>query len=56
MNSSVKGPAIIVEPTTSIVIEPKWTAIVDQQGSLLLQALDLKTKVINQSYSCYKKI
>lgn len=32
----VTGPAVIEEPTTTIVIEPDWTAKVDVSGSYLL--------------------
>ncbi|CAG0968005.1 N-methylhydantoinase A [Rhizobiaceae bacterium] len=34
--ASVKGPAIIEEVTTTIVIEPGWTATLDASGSYLI--------------------
>jgi N-methylhydantoinase A len=33
---SVAGPAIIEEPTTTIVIEPDWTAVLHETGSYIL--------------------
>jgi N-methylhydantoinase A len=33
---SVAGPAIIEEPTTTIVIEPGWTAVLHETGSYIL--------------------
>ena len=34
--ATIKGPAIIEEVTTTIVIEPKWTARLDASGSYVL--------------------
>ena len=34
--ATIKGPAIIEEVTTTIVIEPKWTARLDVSGSYVL--------------------
>ncbi len=34
--SKVEGPAIIEEVTTTIVIEPGWTAVLDESGSYLI--------------------
>ncbi|MGA8649314.1 MAG: hydantoinase/oxoprolinase family protein [Xanthobacteraceae bacterium] len=34
--ATIKGPAIIEEVTTTIVIEPKWTARLDASGSYLI--------------------
>ena len=34
--ASIAGPAVIEEPTTTIVIEPGWTARLDASGSYLL--------------------
>ena len=33
---SIKGPAIIEEVTTTIVIEPGWTAKLDASGSYVI--------------------
>ena len=34
--ATIKGPAIIEEVTTTIVIEPKWTARLDVSSSYIL--------------------
>ena len=34
--ATIKGPAIIEEVTTTIVIEPRWTARLDVSGSYVL--------------------
>jgi N-methylhydantoinase A len=38
VGSRVAGPAIIEEVTTTIVIEPGWTARLDQSGSYVITA------------------
>ena len=42
--ATVKGPAIIEEITTTIVIEPGWTARLDESGSYLITRTGKKTK------------
>jgi N-methylhydantoinase A len=37
VGSSVTGPAIIEEVTTTIVIEPGWTAQLDESGSYVMK-------------------
>jgi len=37
LNESVSGPAIIVEPTSTIVIEPGWCGELQSNGNLLLK-------------------
>ena len=45
--ATIKGPAIIEEVTTTIVIEPKWTARLDVSGpGLWLAALGLVAGVM----------
>ena len=34
--AKIKGPAVIEEVTTTIVIEPGWTAVLDASGSYLI--------------------
>ena len=34
--AKIVGPAIIEEVTTTIVIEPKWTAVLDATGSYVI--------------------
>ena len=34
--ATIKGPAVIEEVTTTIVIEPGWTATLDASGSYLI--------------------
>ena len=38
----VKGPAVIEEVTTTIVIEPGWTAVLDESGSYLITRKEAK--------------
>lgn len=38
----VKGPAVIEEVTTTIVIEPGWTAVLDETGSYLITRKEAK--------------
>ncbi len=40
---SLKGPALIVESTSSIVLEVGWTATIDLKGNLLMRTLNSKT-------------
>ena len=42
--ASVSGPAIIEEVTTTIVIEPGWTALLDASGSYLITRNRKKAK------------
>jgi N-methylhydantoinase A len=35
----IKGPAVIEEETTTIVIEPGWTATLDKSGSYVITAV-----------------
>ena len=41
---TVIGPAIIIEPTGTIVVEPHWQATVNQHNHLILQHLVLKNQ------------
>lgn len=34
---SVKGPAVIIEPTSTTVVRPEWTLLVDANKSMVLQ-------------------
>jgi N-methylhydantoinase A len=34
--ATIKGPAIIEEVTTTVVIEPKWSARLDPSGSYVI--------------------
>ena len=40
----IKGPAIIIEPTGTNVIEPEWSASVDEMGNLILERLVEKSR------------
>ncbi|MFC6734177.1 hypothetical protein ACFQH3_17970 [Haladaptatus sp. GCM10025707] len=40
VNASVEGPAIIEEPTTTIVVNPAWTARLDESGVYELTKAD----------------
>lgn len=40
--ATVKGPAVIEEVTTTIVIEPGWTAVLDETGSYLITRKETK--------------
>ncbi|KAF0175247.1 MAG: N-methylhydantoinase A [Rhodobacteraceae bacterium] len=40
--ATVKGPAVIEEVTTTIVIEPGWTAVLDESGSYLITRKEAK--------------
>lgn len=42
--AAIKGPAIIEEVTTTIVIEPGWTARLDASGSYIITASRRKTQ------------
>jgi N-methylhydantoinase A/oxoprolinase/acetone carboxylase beta subunit len=33
----IDGPAIVEEPTSSVVVPPKWTASVDQRLNLIIR-------------------
>jgi len=41
---ALKGPAIITEPTGTIIVEPGWEAAVNPQGHLILTALGHETR------------
>ena len=36
VGAKIKGPAVIEEVTTTIVVEPGWTAVLDESGSYLI--------------------
>ncbi|MDR9394014.1 MAG: hydantoinase B/oxoprolinase family protein [Roseovarius sp.] len=42
--ATVKGPAVIVEPTGTNVVEPGWAASVDAMGNLLLERIAAKPR------------
>ena len=46
--ASLEGPALILETTGCIVLEPGWRASVDQQGSLLLYAITADSIITRQ--------
>ena len=35
-NTVIKGPAMILNKTSTILVEPEWTAVVDRLGNLQL--------------------
>lgn len=41
---SIAGPAIIIEPTSTIVVEPGWMALMNKYRHLILSQTDLETK------------
>ncbi len=43
---SLTGPALIIEETSSIVLEEGWNAIIDSNGCLLLRAINPDTNTI----------
>ncbi len=47
----VSGPAIITEPTGTIVIEPEWSASVNAFGHILLQKNTVKDLVVSHQNS-----
>ena len=36
VGAKIKGPAVIEEVTTTIVVEPGWTAVLEESGSYLI--------------------
>jgi 5-oxoprolinase (ATP-hydrolysing) len=43
--ATVTGPAIIIEPTGTNVVEPGWAARVDRLGNLILERIEAKARV-----------
>lgn len=43
-DASVKGPAIITEPTGTNMVEPGWAARVDRLGNLILDRVEAKAR------------
>ena len=44
LEKAVAGPAIITEPTGTNIVEPGWSARVDNLGNLLLERIEAKTR------------
>jgi 5-oxoprolinase (ATP-hydrolysing) len=48
----IDGPAIITEPTGTIVIEPGWQGAVNRFGHLILERLDTSERIEHTSTEC----
>lgn len=47
----VKGPAIILNNTSTILIEPSWVAKVDELGNIEMDNVDAKNDTDSHSYA-----
>ena len=61
--ATIKGPAIIEEVTTTIVIEPKWSAKLDASGSYVitrkirsLAFADVAGRIVKNAHACSNQI
>lgn len=50
--TKINGPAIILNKTSTILVEPSWLSEIDSFGNVMIEQLDF----IKQSYSDFKQI